>query len=85
MNFSVDEQNVTGTQPCSFRGFSGGALVKNPPASAGDVGSKPRSRRSSEEGNGNPLQYSAWEIPRIEKTGGLQSMGSDMTEHTHVH
>ena len=28
------------------------------------------------EGNGNPLQYSAWEIPWTEEPGGLQSMGS---------
>ena len=63
-------------------GFPGGSVVKNSPASAeaaGDVGSIPGSGRSSEEGNGNPLQYSclknstdkgAWraavhEIPRV--------------------
>ena len=28
------------------------------------------------EGNGNPLQYSAWKIPWAEEPGGLQSMGS---------
>ena len=28
------------------------------------------------EGNGNPLQYSCWQIPRTEEPGGLQSMGS---------
>ena len=33
-------------------------MVKNPPANAGDVGSISRSERPSEEGNGNPLQYS---------------------------
>ena len=36
-------------------------VVKNPPASAGDVrdvGSVPRSGRSPEVGNGNLLQYS---------------------------
>ena len=41
-------------------------LVKNPPANAGDardVGLIPRSRRSSGEGNGNPLQYSCLENP----------------------
>ena len=35
----------------------GGAVVKNPPASAGDMGSIPGSGRSPGEGNGNPLQY----------------------------
>ena len=36
-------------------------MVKNPPANAGDVrdpGLVPRSGRSAEKGNGNPLQYS---------------------------
>ena len=38
-------------------GFPGGLVVKNPPAIAGDTGSIPEPRRSSEGGNGNPLQY----------------------------
>ena len=45
-------------------GFPGGAVVKNPPASAGDVkdtGSIPGSGRSPAEGNGNLLQYSCLE------------------------
>ena len=33
-------------------------MVKNPPASAGDVGSISGSGSSSGEGNGNTLQYS---------------------------
>ena len=33
-------------------------VVKNLPADAGDAGLIPRSGRSPEEGNGNPLQYS---------------------------
>ena len=36
----------------------GGAVVKNPPANAGDPGSTPGSGRSPGEGNSNPLQYS---------------------------
>ena len=47
-------------------GFPGGAVVKNPPANAGDVrdmGSVPGSGRSRGEGNGNPLQYSCLENP----------------------
>ena len=42
------------------------ALVKNPPASAGDVrdvGSIPGWGRSPGEGTGNPLQYSCLENP----------------------
>ena len=33
------------------------ALVKNPPADSGDMGSIPGSGRSPGGGNGNPLQY----------------------------
>ena len=47
-------------------GFSGGSVVKNPPANAGDIrdpGSIPGLGRSSGEGHGNPLQYSCLENP----------------------
>ena len=36
-------------------------MVKNPPASAGDLGSIPGLGRSPGGGNGNPLQYSCLE------------------------
>jgi len=54
-------------------------MVKNLPANAGaagEAGSIPGSGRSPGGGNGNPLQYSCWEIPWTEEPGGLQSMGS---------
>ena len=35
--------------------FSGGSMVKNPPANAGELGSIPGLKRSFGEGNGNPL------------------------------
>ena len=38
-------------------GSSGGSVIKNLPADAGDVGLIPGSGRSPEEGTGNPLQY----------------------------
>ena len=38
-------------------------MVKNLPASAGDMGSIPGSGKSPGEGNGNPLQYSYLENP----------------------
>ena len=41
-----------------FLGFSGGSVVKNPLANAGDGGLIPGSGRSPGRGNGNPLQYS---------------------------
>ena len=45
-------------------GFPGGAVVKNPPANAGDirnVGFTPGLRRSAGGEHGNPLQYSWFE------------------------
>ena len=46
-----------------IQGFSGGSVIKNPPANTGDVGSIPGSGRSPGEGNGNPLQYCCLENP----------------------
>ena len=66
----------------------GGSAVKNPPASAGDVGSISGSGRSPGGGNGNHSSNLAWRIPWAEEPGGLQSMGrkeSDMTEQLHHH
>ena len=40
-----------------------GSVVKNLPASAGDLGSIPELERFPGEGNGNPLQYSGLENP----------------------
>ena len=39
-------------------GFSGGSVIKNPSANAGDAGSIPGLGRSLGAGNCNPLQYS---------------------------
>ena len=44
-------------------GFPGGAVVKNPPASTGDMGSMLGSGRSPGKGNGNLLWYSCLENP----------------------
>ena len=60
-------------------------MVKNLPANAGDTDSIPGLRRSSGEGNGNPLQYFAWRIPCREKPKSYSSRGrkeSDTTEAT---
>ena len=48
---------------------------KESACSAGDPGLVPGLRRSSGEGNGNPLQYSCLGNPRTEESGGLPSMG----------
>ena len=48
------------------QGFSGGSVVKNPPANTGDtgdVGLMPGLGRWARGGNGNPLQYSCLESP----------------------
>ena len=47
-------------------GFPGGSVVKNLPANARDADPIPGSGRSPGGGNGNPLQYSCWEIPWTE-------------------
>ena len=58
------------------KGFLGGSVVKNLPASVGDMGSIPGLGRSPGGGNTNPLQYYCWRIPWSEETGRLQSVGS---------
>ena len=55
-------------------------MVKNLPASAEDVSSIPELRRSSGEGNGNPLQYSCLGIPWTMEPRGLQSTGSQKSQ-----
>ena len=64
-------------------GFSGGSVVKNPPANAGDAGSLSQ-EDPLEKGMAIHPSVLAWEIPRTEEPGGLQSMGvtneSDMTQ-----
>ena len=66
-------------------------MVKNPPASVGDLGSIPGLGRSPGEGNGHPLQYSCPENP-VDGGGWRATVHgirreSDMTEcsHTHTH
>ena len=44
-------------------GFLHGAVVKNPPANAGDLGLIPGWGKSPGEGNGTPFQYSCLENP----------------------
>ena len=64
-------------------------MAKNPPTSAGDMGSIPGSGRSPGKGNGNPLQYSCLEYPMDRGAWWASVHGvakeSDMTEHRHTH
>ena len=53
-------------------------MVKNPPASAGDIrdiGSAPGLGRSLGGDHGNHYSILAWRIPWSEEPGGLQFMG----------
>ena len=57
---------------------------KNPPASAGDAKDVVRSLDQEdplEEEMATRFNILAWEIPRTEEPGGLQSMGSQRVEH----
>ena len=72
------------------QGFSGGTVVKNLPANAGDLGSIPGSGRLLGGGHGNPLQYSCLENPMDRGSGRLQSMECTKSQtwlstHTHTH
>ena len=51
-------------------------MVKNPPTTAGDVGSIPGSGRYPGGGDGNPLQYSCLENSMDRGAWWGQSMGS---------
>ena len=62
-------------------------MVKNPAASAGDVGSIPGLGRCPGEGNGNPLQYSCLEnaMDRGARQGtvhGVAKSQTQLSEHT---
>ena len=59
-----------------WRGFPSSSVVKNPPASAGDLGLIPGLGRSPGEGMATHSSILAWEIPRTEESDGLQSTGS---------
>ena len=59
-------------------------MVKNSPFNAedaGDLGSIPGLGRSLEEEMATHSSILAWEIPRVEDPGGLQSMGLQRVGH----
>ena len=58
-------------------GFPHSSVGKESACSEGDPGLIPGSERSPGEGNGNPLQYSCWEILRTEEPGRLQRAEHD--------
>ena len=68
---------------CGIReeGFPGGSDSEVSACNAEDMSLIPGLRISPGEGNGNPLQYSAWKIPWTEAPGRQQSMGSQKVRH----
>ena len=67
-------------------GFPDGILGKESTCKAGDTGDAgliPGSGRSPREGNGNPLNILAWEIPWTEEPGPWSCKELDTTEHEH--
>ena len=60
--------------------------VKNLFDNAGNQSLIPGWGRHPGEGNGNPLQYSCWRIPRTEEPDGLQPLGlQSWTQLTNTH
>ena len=55
---------------------SGGSVVKDLLANVGDLDLIPVGEDPLEEEMANHSSILAWEIPRTEEPGGLQSMGS---------
>ena len=68
-------------------GFPDGSVVKNPPASAGNVDSIPELGRSPRVGNGSPLQYSCLEntMDRRSWSMGLQRVWHDWRDLAPTH
>ena len=62
-------------------GFPGSSESKESAYIVGDLGLISGLGRSPGEVNGYPLQDSFWRIPWIEKSGRLQSMGSQRIGH----
>ena len=62
-------------------GFSGGSVVKNPPANVGDMGLIPGGGRLPGEGNGNPLQFSCLGNP-VDRGGRWTTFHGVTATHT---
>ena len=61
-------------------GFPGSSVVKNPPASAGDMGSIPGSGKFPGEGNGTPPQYSCLGNPMDREAWWATVCGSQKSQ-----
>ena len=65
-----------------FWGFPGVSVVKNPCANTGNLGLTLRREDSLKKEMTKHSSILAWEIPWIEKPGGLQSMGLQVLDMT---
>ena len=65
----------------SIKDFSGGSDRKESACDVGDLGSIPELGRYSGEQHGNTYQYSCLNIPWIEDSGDLPSMGMQRVGH----
>ena len=65
-----------------FRGFPGGSVSKESACNAGE-GSVSGSGRSAREGNGSPLQSSAWETPWTEDRGKVRHCHCELGKQKH--
>ena len=74
--FMVFSCNVNYGLPSSTVGNNQPAMQETRVPPVPGLGRFPR------EGNGNPLEYSFWEIPWTEEAAGLQSMGSKELDTT---
>ena len=63
-NFYLNQGSCCWVHFLKYRTFLVVQMVKRLACNAGDLGSIPRSGRSSGEGNGNPHQYSCLENPK---------------------
>ena len=72
-----------------FRDFTGGSLIKNLPANAGDVGSILGQDDPLEEEMATHSSILAWRIPWTWEPGRLQSMGlqswKQLSNYTELH
>ena len=67
----------------AIRGFSGGSVIKSPPANARDMSLIPGLGRLPGGGGGNPLQYPCLKLHEQRSLAGYSPWGrkeSDMTE-----
>ena len=68
------------TNTHTYKVFPSGAVVKNPPANAGDA-RLTLGWKDPLEGMATHSSNLAWEIPWAEEPGGLQSIGSQRIGH----